>query len=225
MDGGDLVAVPAAHLVPDAALRVQRSVLRADVVGEIAEDAQVGAGDGVQHHLDGLRGVHGVVVDALHGEQHPLLLTDGQDLAQAAEKGFLRFLAGDAGLLGHVGGLAAHAAGVQHFGDRDLAQHLGDLGAALVLVGIAQLDIGAVHRDGNTGSGGCGAGGLDQFRGDIGIALHALNGLGVGQLGAGKARLADGSEQLIRGVTAKIVPTGTDHKFRQGFLLLQRCVL
>ena len=78
-----------------------------------------------------------MVVDALHGEQHPLLLTDGQDLAQAAEKGFLRFLAGDTGLLGHVGGLAAHAAGVQHFGDRDLAQHLGDLGAALVLVGIA----------------------------------------------------------------------------------------
>ena len=31
VDGGDLVAVPAAHLVPDAALRVQRSVLRADV--------------------------------------------------------------------------------------------------------------------------------------------------------------------------------------------------
>ena len=84
-----------------------------------------------------------MVVDTLHREEHTLLLADGQDLAQAAKQCFLRFPAADGGLLCHVGGLAAHAAGPESFCHRHLAQGFRYLSAALVLVRIAQLNVGA----------------------------------------------------------------------------------
>lgn len=123
-----------------------------------------------------------MVVDALHGKEHSLLLAGGQDLAQTAQERFLRLLPGHTGLFGHVGGLAAHAACTQRPGNGDLAQHLCHLGTALVLVGITQLHIGAVH--GNAHAGRCRSRPctLHQRRGHIGIALYALHRLGKGQL-------------------------------------------
>ena len=146
VDGRDLIAVPAADLVPDAALGVHRGVLGADVVRQIADDPQVGAGDGVQHHLDGLGGVHGMVIDALHREEHALLFADGDDLAEAAKQGLLRLFAAHGGLLCHVGGLAAHAACPQCLAYSQLALEIGYIAkSALIIYG--QLDIGAQHGD------------------------------------------------------------------------------
>ena len=214
VDGHDLVAVPAADFVPEAALRVHRGVLGADVVCQIADDPQVGAGDGVQHHPDGLGGVHGVVVDALHREEHALLLADGQDLAQAAKECFLRFPAADGGLLCHVGGLAAHAAGAESLCHRHLTQGLRHLGAALVLVRIAQLNVGALHGDGHAALPDGGIGGGHQLGGHVCIAFDALHGLGVGQLGAAEPCVPDGAEQFLHAATAKIVAPCADDEFR-----------
>ena len=214
VDGHDLIAVPAADLVPDAALGVHRGVLGADVIRKVADDPEVGAGDGVQHHPDGLGGIHGMVIDALHREEHALLFADGDDLAEAAKQGLLRLFAAHGGLLCHIGGLAAHAAGPESLCHRHLTQGLRHLGAALVLVCIAQLDVGAVYGDGHAALLDGGVGGVHQRRGHVCIALDPLHGLGVGQLGAAKACVSDGAEQRFHAVTAKIMASCADDKFR-----------
>ena len=162
-----------------------------------------------------------MVVDALDAEQHPCFLAGGQNLAQAPQQGLLGVLAADAGLLGHGGGLAAHAAGPQNLGVADLAQDLGHFGLAAVLIHIAQLDVGAVDGDLHAGLG-CGLlGGGHQRGGHVGVALDPFDGLGVGQLGAGEAGLPDGGQQVGGGVAAEIVAAGAGDECGHGKDLLQ----
>src|SRR5699024_3705428 len=146
------------------------------------------------------------------------LLAGGHDLAQAAQQRFQGVLAAGAGLLGHGGGLAAHAPGGQQLGVADLAQHLGRLGLALGLVHKAQLHVGAVDGDLHAGAGGGLPGGLHQRGSHVGVALDPFHRFGVGQLGAGKAGLPDGGQQVEGGVAAKIMAPGSGDECGHGRL-------
>ena len=164
-----------------------------------------------------------MVVNALHGKQHALLFAGGQNLTQAPQQRFLGLFPADTRLFCHIGGLAAHAASAQCFCYGDLAQHFGHFRFAFLLIGIAQLHIGAVYSNADVGSFGRRAGSFYQGGGHIGIAFNALNGLGKRQLCAAETCLPDGRKQRFRGLTAKIMAACSNDKFRHGRSSLTGC--